>query len=98
MKHRKQAIDAERARGFGGGLGTGDRGLYVSTGGFTKEAKYEADRATVPITLLDLDELAALVVEHHERFDTEGRALLPLVRVYWPARYVSGSLKPLLAH
>ena len=30
------------------GLRAGDRGLYVSTGGFTKEARYEADRANVP--------------------------------------------------
>ena len=36
VKHRNQAIDAERVRGFGGGLRGGDRGLYVSTGGFTK--------------------------------------------------------------
>jgi restriction system protein len=68
----------------------GERGylveeLYVSTGGFTREARYEADRATVPVTLVDLDELADLVVEHYERFDSEGRGLLPLIRVYWPA-------------
>ena len=42
-------------RSFIGGLRAGDRGLYVSTGGFTKEARYEADRANVPIRLLDLD-------------------------------------------
>ena len=24
--------------------------VYVSTGGFTKDAKYEADRSTVPLT------------------------------------------------
>ena len=38
----------------------------------------------MPTTLVDLDELAALVVEHYERFDTEGGGLLPLVRVTGP--------------
>lgn len=44
-----------QVRAFIGGLRAGDRGLYVSTGGFTKEARYEADRANVPVRLLDLD-------------------------------------------
>lgn len=72
-------------RSFIGGLRDGDRGLYVSTGGFTKEANYEADRSSIPITLLDLDDLAELLVTHYDRFDSEGRALIPLVQVYWPA-------------
>jgi restriction system protein len=86
VKHRpREAMGSPQVRGFLGGLRGGDRGLYVSTGGFTREARYEADRASVPVTLVDLDELADLVVEHYERFDSEGRGLLPLIRVYWPA-------------
>jgi len=90
VKHRpKQAMGSQELRSFVGGLREGDRGLYVSTGGFTREAQreaqYEADRATVPVTLVDLDDLASLVVEHYDRFDAEGQALIPLVRVYWPA-------------
>lgn len=84
VKHRKGQMGSQEVRSFAAGLRSDDRGLYVSTGGFTKEAKYEADRAALPITLLDLDELARLVVEHYERFDTPGRALLPLDRFYWP--------------
>jgi restriction system protein len=86
VKHRKNTtIGSQEIRSFLGGLREGDKALYVSTGGFTKEAKYEADRANIPITLLDLDDLASLVVSHYENFDLEGRALVPLVRVYWPA-------------
>jgi restriction system protein len=86
VKHRsKEAMGSPQIRGFLGGLRAGDNGLYVSTGGFTREARYEADRASVPITLVDLDELASLVVEHYDRFDAEGRSLLPLTRIYWPA-------------
>lgn len=60
------------------------REVFLSTEGFTKETGYEAKRATVPLTLVDLDELATLVVENCEDFDVDGRALLPLARVYWP--------------
>lgn len=85
VKHRSQAMGAPDVRGFVGALRNPSRGLYVSTGGFTKEAYYEGERAAVPVTLIDLDELADLITEHYEHFDSEARALLPLVRVYWPA-------------
>jgi restriction system protein len=68
-----------------GGLREGDKGVYLSTGGFSKEAHYEAERANVPVKLLDLDNLAQLIETHYESFDAEGRALLPLTRIYWPA-------------
>lgn len=85
VKHRpKTAMGSQEVRSFLGGLRTGDRALYISTGGFTKDAKYEADRSNIPITLINLDELATLIVTHYESFDTEGRVLLPLTRVYWP--------------
>jgi len=86
VKHRpKTPMGAQEIRSFLGGLREGDRGLYVSSGGFTKEARYEAERATVPLTLLGLDDVASLIASHYEEFDLEGRALVPLVRVYWPA-------------
>lgn len=86
VKHRpREAMGAPQIRSFLGGLRAGDRGIYVSTGGYTREARYEADRASIPVTLVDLDELASLVVEHYEQFDSDGRSLVPLIRVYWPA-------------
>lgn len=86
VKHRiKSPIGAQEIRSFIGALREGDRGLYVSTGGYTKEAKYEAERSKIPITLLDLDELVRTIIGHYEGFDTEGRSLLPLIRIYWPA-------------
>lgn len=85
VKHQRGVrISAPDVRSFMGGLQARDRGLFVSTGGFTKDAKYEADRSNAPLTLIDLDSLAELVVSHYEGFDTEGRTLVPLVRVYWP--------------
>lgn len=86
VKHRSQTkIGAQDIRGFLGALREGDKGLFVSTGGYTKEAKYEADRANIPITLLTLEDLAVLITDNYENFDIEARTLLPLVKVYWPA-------------
>ena len=86
VKHRpRESMGAPNVRGFLGGLREGDRGLYVSTGGFTREARYEGERSNIPVALVDMEDLASLVVEHYEQFDADGRALVPLVKIYWPA-------------
>ena len=86
MKHRRnEQIGANQLRAFIGGLRTADRGLYVSIGGFAKDAKYEADRAQVPVMLLDLDDVAQLLVDNYDGVDIDTRTLVPLVRLYWPA-------------
>ncbi len=85
VKHRLGSrMGADAIRTFLGGRQPGDRCLYVSTGGFSKEARYEADRANVPIKLIDLPKLRELVVEHYESFSPTGIALLPLKKVFWP--------------
>jgi restriction system protein len=59
-----------------------DRSLYVSTGGYNREARYEAERTHIPVTLF---ELAELFVQHYEAIDADGRAFGPLKRVIFPA-------------
>ena len=73
-------MGSQEIRSFVGGLRPGDRGIYVSTGGFSKEAKYEAERSNIPLTLIELDDLATLVEQHYENFDANGRALIPLTK------------------
>ena len=85
VKHRNETVGAPLLRSFLGGLRQSDRGLYVSTGGFTKEARYEAERATIPVTLVDIDDLAQLLIKNYDTADTETKALVPLVKIYWPA-------------
>jgi restriction system protein len=86
VKHRtRTTMGAKEIRAFLGGRKHGDKCLYVSTGGFTKDAHYEAERASVPTTLINLPELRKLLVEHYEDLDAEARALVPLKRLYWPA-------------
>lgn len=84
VKHRKGAMSAPDIRNFLGGLRSGDKGLYVSTGGFTKDATYEAERANNPLTLLNSEQLVQLIVQHYSQFDPDTRALLPLKMIYWP--------------
>ena len=85
VTHRGGSIGAQQLRSFIGGLTQSDRGLYVSTGGFTKEARYEAERSNIPVTLIDIDELADLLIRNYDNTDTETKALVPLVKLYWPA-------------
>lgn len=86
VKHRpNQQMGSQEIRSFLGGRHKDDKGLYVSTGGFSKDAKYEADRASIPCTLMDIDDLVELVIENYEAMDMEARSLLPLTKIYWPS-------------
>jgi len=85
VKHRRDTMGAPEIRAFLGGRHAEDRGLYVSTGGFTREAHFEAERAATVTHLMTLDGLARAVIDNYDRLDERGRALLPLVKLYWPA-------------
>lgn len=85
VKHRtKTAIGSREIRSFLGGRKAGDKCLYVSTGGYSKEAKLEADRAHVALTLLGLPDLRGLLVEYYEKLDPAVAKLVPLQRIYLP--------------
>lgn len=85
VKHRTgSAMGAHEVRSFLGGRHKDDKGLYVSTGGFSKDARYEAERASIPLMLMDADDLVRAIVEHYDKMDPEARNLLSLTRVYWP--------------
>jgi restriction system protein len=86
VKHRKGQMGAPEIRQFiGGRHAQNDRCVFVSTGGFTTEAKYEAERSSVPLTLVDSDDLVALLIDYYETTDAETRTLVPLRKTYWPA-------------
>lgn len=85
VKHRDGTMGADKVRGFVGGLRAGDKGLYVSTSGFSKEAKYEAERSNIPINLVDCDMLVNLIIQYYDAFDSDAKSLIPLRKIYWPA-------------
>ncbi|GAB4409027.1 MAG: restriction endonuclease [Anaerolineae bacterium] len=83
VKHRPTtSMGSQDIRSFLGGRSSGDKCLYVSTGGFTKEARYEADRANIAITLLGLVDLRKLLVDYYEKLDEDMKSLIPLKRIY----------------
>jgi restriction system protein len=83
VKHRPTtSMGSQDLRSFIGGRKAGDKCLYVSTGGFTKDARYEAERASVPLTLISLVELRKLFVDYYEKLDEGIKSLIPLKRIY----------------
>ncbi|KAF1714460.1 restriction endonuclease [Pseudoxanthomonas yeongjuensis] len=85
VKHRRSQMGSPEIRSFLGGRHKDDRGLYVSTGGFSKDALYEADRAAIPLSLWTLDNVVRALTEHYDATDAETKRLVPLKRTYWPA-------------
>lgn len=84
VKHRKGRMGSQEIRTFLGGRQQSDKCLYVSTGGYSKDARYEAERSKIPLNLIDIDDLANLISLHYDQFSAEGKALLPLKKVYIP--------------
>lgn len=85
VKHRQGAASGPEMRSFLGTLRSGDSGLYVSTGDFTRDATLEAERSREPLKLLDRDDFIRLLLEHYEALDPEYKARVPLRKVWVPA-------------
>jgi restriction system protein len=85
VKHRKGQMGSQDIRSFLGGRHKDDRGLYVSTGGFSKDAQYEADRASIPLAMWTLDHVVRALIEHYDATDAETKRIVPLKRLHWPA-------------
>lgn len=86
VKRQGQTVNVEGVRSFIAVLGDGDVGLFVSLGGFTKDAADEARRQeSRRITLIDLERLFDLWVEHYPKLTDEARRRLPLQPIYFLA-------------
>ena len=86
VKHRAGRTGTNEMRSFITVVRSGFKGIYVSTGGFTKEAKLEAERSKEPMTVVDINDLVNLITQYYDSFDSETKTLLPLTKIYWPAR------------
>jgi restriction system protein len=86
VKRRADKVAVDGIRGFMALLGDSDVGLFVCTGGFTREAEDEARRQEKRrIMLVDLKRLFALWTEYYDRIPEPQRRLLPLRPVYYLA-------------
>ena len=84
VKHREQKVTIKEVRELEAVLRKeGDIGLFVSRTGFTADAEREIRSSTKHIETMDLDRLVSLWQQHYEKLSETGKALLPLVKVYF---------------
>jgi len=80
------STNVEGLRAFMSVLGDDDVGIFVSAGGFTKDAEDEARmQERRKITLISLERLFDLWVEHYDRLTEDARRRLPLKPIYFLA-------------
>jgi len=86
VKRHKDAVSVEGLRSFMALLGDQDVGIFVATGGFTSAAESEArTQEKRKITLLDMEKLFDLWVQHYGKLEETEKRLLPLKPVYYLA-------------
>jgi restriction system protein len=84
VKRRGDKTSIDGVRSLLALLGEGDVGLFISTGGFTREAEEEARRQEKRrVMLVDLKRLFDLWVEHYNSIPEVQRRLLPIQPVYF---------------
>jgi restriction system protein len=86
VKRHDAAISVDGLRSFMAVLGDQDVGIFVSTGGFTSAAEQEArTQEKRKVTLVDLEKLFDLWVQHYDKITESEKRLLPLKPVYYIA-------------
>lgn len=88
VKRQQQAVSVDGLRSFMALLGDDDVGLFVCTGGFTKDAETEArTQEKRRVTLIGLEKLFDLWDEHYGKLTDQARRRLPLrsIRFIAPA-------------
>jgi len=86
VKRMGQAVTVDGLRSFMALLGDDDVGLFVATGGFTRDAAEEArTQEKRKVTLVDLERLFDLWVEHYARIEEAARRRLPLQPIWFLA-------------
>lgn len=79
VKRQVTSVNVDGLRSFMALLGDDDVGLFVCTGGFTKDAEAEARiQEKRRVVLISLDKLFDLWVEHYDKLSDQARRRLPL--------------------
>jgi restriction system protein len=86
IKHKEASTPVQDVRQLMGLLQKdGDVGMFVSSGGFTPDAKVTARGSLVHVELIDLDRFIAMWQEFYPKLSDEDKSLLPLVPIYFYA-------------
>lgn len=84
VKRKQGKISVEGLRSFMATLGSSDVGIFISTGGFTKDAEIEArTQESRLVTLIDARDFTDFWVEHLDKIPESGRRLFPLTPVHF---------------
>jgi restriction system protein len=86
VKRRKDSINVEELRSFLALINEDDVGIFVTTGGFTKDASELArHQERRRITLIDRERLVDLWIEYQNKVAVDKRDALPLKPIYFLA-------------
>lgn len=86
VKHRQSPTSVDEIRQLMGILQKdGDVGIFISTAGFTSDARRAASGGQVHVELIDLTRFIELWQEYYSKLDDEDKVLMPLVPVYFLA-------------
>jgi restriction system protein len=90
VKHRDQAAGREAIAALRGIIRAGKEiGVFVSSGGFTRDAQREVERGAVHIELIDLDRFLNLWLQHYDKIPEAKRAKLRLEPIYFLATEIA---------
>lgn len=83
VKHWKdQSVGGPDIQQLRGTLSSEDVGLFVSSGGFSQQAKDQARASPIHIELIDLDRFIELWQEFYTKMSEQDRSLFPLTPVF----------------
>ena len=86
VKREQNKINVLVLRSFMSLLGDTDVGIFVNTGGFTRDAEDEArTQQSRQVTLINLKRLFELWIEHLDKLDQDAKDLFPLKPIYFLA-------------
>jgi restriction system protein len=84
VKRRGEKVDADGIRSFISIISGNDVGLYVSIGGFTRDAEaFARSQESRKITLINLDKLVELWIQFYPKLKDDARRRLPLTPIYF---------------
>jgi restriction system protein len=83
IKHRESSATVQEVRQLMGLLQKdGDVGIFISSGGFTPDAKTTARNSNVHVELVDLPRFITLWQEFYQKLTDEDKTKLPLFPIY----------------
>ena len=87
IKHRESSANVQEVRQLMGLLQkAGDVGIFVSSGGFTSDAKSTARTSHIHVELIDFARFISLWQDFYNKMVDEDKSLIPLTPIYFLAK------------